>query len=169
MPYIMRSEEMDMAYKQRGPEEFIWKHTKRLSELADSQQMDGSIVGLEPGKVSYPYHFHHNSEETFVILSGRALLRTPDGFSEVKQGDVIFFEKGKTGAHQLYNHTDYVCEYLDLSITVDFNVCEYPDTGKINIYGDNFRQIHMKDNTVDYFEGEDNVLEAWSEAIKEFK
>ena len=49
-----------------------------------------------------------------MIISGCATLRTPNGLEIVKSGDLIFFEKGKTGAHQLYNHTTETCIYLDI-------------------------------------------------------
>jgi hypothetical protein len=34
---------------------------------------------LDPGKFSFPYHFHRAAEELFVILSGEAILRFPEG------------------------------------------------------------------------------------------
>jgi len=30
------------------------------------------------------------------------------------QGDIIFFETGESGTHQLYNHTSIPCRYLDV-------------------------------------------------------
>ena len=61
------------------------------------------------------------------------MLRTPDGFAEVNKNDVIFFEKGPSGAHQLYNHSDSAQVYLDIRTTVGVDICEYPDSNKINI------------------------------------
>jgi uncharacterized cupin superfamily protein len=59
---------------------------------------------LKIPKFSYPYHFHHNAEELFVILSGKGELRTPQGMRKLKTGDIALFEKGESGAYQLYNH-----------------------------------------------------------------
>jgi uncharacterized cupin superfamily protein len=33
-----------------------------------------NIKSLFPGKFSYPYHFHRNAEELFVILKGEGTL-----------------------------------------------------------------------------------------------
>ena len=68
---------------------------------------------------------------------------------------------GSTGAHQLYNHTEVPCQYMDLCTDMTIDVCEYPDTGKINVWAPNLEQIHLKDQTVGYFEGEENVREKW--------
>jgi uncharacterized cupin superfamily protein len=87
--------------------EFAWKISEKLSEKADSKKMHFNFVSLEEGKFSYPYHSHRNTEELFVIISGSAILRTPDDFKEVKQGDVIFMEMGNSGAHQLYNNKKF--------------------------------------------------------------
>jgi uncharacterized cupin superfamily protein len=163
----MRKDEMKMSIAENRPKDFTWHHSDRLMDLADAKQMDYGIVSLDPDKFSYPYHFHHNIEELFVILSGSALLRTPEGIREVTQGDAIFFELGEKGAHQMYNDTDKPCQYLDLSIDRDIDVCEYPDTGKINVYGRGMRQIHYKKQTVGYFDGEENVRSKWDGKLKE--
>jgi uncharacterized cupin superfamily protein len=165
MAYIMRKDEMEFNLNHDRAQDYMWMRSGWLSEMADAKQMDAVVVSLTPDKFSYPYHFHYGTEELFVILSGSALLRTPEGVEEVVQGDVIFFEMGKNGAHQLYNHTDEPCVYLDLGTNADINLCEYPDTGKINAYGKEVGQIHYKSNKVDYFEGEENVREKWKDKI----
>lgn len=62
----------------------------RLAEVANSKHLVFDIRSLDPDKYSFPYHFHRNAEEIFVILAGKAMLRTPEGFTEVSEGDVIF-------------------------------------------------------------------------------
>ncbi len=52
---------------------------------------------------------------------------------EVKEGDIVFFEIGPEGAHQLYNHTGEPCRYLDIRTEAGLDICEYPDSDKINI------------------------------------
>lgn len=89
------------------------------------------------------------------------MLRTPDGFTEVTQGDVIFFKKGSEGAHQMYNHTEQSCRYVNLCTDIGIDVCEYPDTNKINVTGKTLGEIHLKDNSVGYFEGEESVRKKW--------
>lgn len=36
-----------------------------------------SVYEIPPLKSAYPYHYHHKNEETFYILSGEGILKTP--------------------------------------------------------------------------------------------
>jgi quercetin dioxygenase-like cupin family protein len=76
------------------------------------QNLHFDLRQLNPGEYNCPYHFHRFGEELFMIISGSATLRTSEGLEIVETGDLIFFETGKTGAHQLYNHTEEPCVYL---------------------------------------------------------
>lgn len=143
--------------------EFCWHTSPDLSELAQSKVLNFQIRSLDPGKFSYPYHSHRNAEEMFVILSGNATLRTPDGYTELTEGDIVFLEMGAEGAHQLYNHTALPCQYLDIRTDLGLDVCDYPDSGKINILPP--RDIYLADAKVDYSLGEDHVSEHWPESI----
>jgi len=159
MAHIFNAETTDYEIKKSPIPEFCWHTSAALSDALGARQLDLFIRSLDPGKYSYPYHFHRNSEELFVILSGRARLRTPEGICELKEGDIVFFEQGPKGAHQLFNHTGAPCRYLDLGAITDLDVCEYPDSGKINILPQ--REIFRKEDTVDYCEGEENVADKW--------
>jgi uncharacterized cupin superfamily protein len=116
---------------------------------------------LNPGQFSAPYHFHRYAEELFMIVSGSMTLRTPDGFEVVQGGDLIFFDMGETGAHQFFNHGTEPCIYLDIRTFIGYDVCEYPDSGKI-LLAPSF-EIFNKKSEVSYFEGEENVLEKWDQ------
>lgn len=143
--------------------EFRWHTSPNLSELVQSRVLKFDIRSLDPGKFSYPYHSHRNAEEMFVILSGNATLRTPDGYTELTEGDIVFFEMGIKGAHQLYNHTDQPCRFLDIRTDLGLDVCDYPDSGKVNILPP--REIFLADSRVGYYQGEENVGENWPETI----
>jgi uncharacterized cupin superfamily protein len=114
---------------------------------------------LNPGQFSAPYHFHRFAEELFMIISGSMTLRTPKGFESVSKGDLIFFEMGESGAHQFYNHTSEPCTYLDIRSYIGYDVCDYPDSGKI-LLAPSF-EIFKKESQASYFEGEKDVLEKW--------
>ena len=116
---------------------------------------------LNPGQFSAPYHFHRYAEELFMIVSGSMTLRMQDGLEVVKCGDIIFFEMGETGAHQFYNEGTEPCIYLDIRTFIGYDVCEYPDSGKI-LLAPSF-EIFNKESKVGYFEGEENVLEKWDQ------
>jgi uncharacterized cupin superfamily protein len=123
------------------------------------QNLNFDLRRLNPDQYSCPYHFHRYAEELFMIISGAATLRTPKGLEIVESGDLIFFEKGETGAHQLYNHASEPCIYLDIRAHIGFDVCEYPDSNKIWI--DPSDEIFDKDAQLNYFDGEENVWEKW--------
>ncbi|SKC82109.1 cupin domain-containing protein [Maledivibacter halophilus] len=161
MPSIFNEEELKFKFSQSPIDEFSWHKSEKLSHLAKSNDLVFDVKLLDSGKYSYPYHFHRNAEELFLILSGRVMLRIPKGFKELRSGDIVFFEKGPTGAHQLYNHTDNICTYLDIRTKKDIDICEYPDSGKVNILP--FSEIFLKQNQVDYFEGEEDIKKRWSD------
>lgn len=150
VPYVLR----------RSPvPEFAWHTTEGLSRQLGSEHMKFEIRSLDPGMYSYPYHFHRNAEELFIVLSGRAKLRTPEGIVEIGEGDTAFFGIGPEGAHQLYNHTEEPCIYLDIRTERGLDVCEYPDSGKVNILPG--QHVFQWADEVDYYQGERNVKEVW--------
>ena len=148
--------------KSRIPE-FLWHTSPRLAELSNAKNLQFDIRSLDSGKFSFPYHFHRAAEELFVILSGDATLRSPEGFQRVSQGDIVFFEQGAGGAHQLYNHGDVPCVYLDVYAAVGIDVCEYPDSGKINILP--AMDIFETSSSVNYYKGEENVVKKWPKEL----
>ncbi|MDR1291004.1 MAG: cupin domain-containing protein [Planctomycetaceae bacterium] len=125
------------------------------------QQLKFDLRQLNPGQHNCPYHFHRYGEELFMIISGSATLRTPAGLEMVNSGDLIFFETGETGAHQLFNHTEEPCVYLDIRTFTGFDVCEYPDSNKINFMP--MDEIFSKDSQVNYFAGEENIQDKWKQ------
>jgi uncharacterized cupin superfamily protein len=119
---------------------------------------------LNPGQFSAPYHFHRYAEELFMVVSGSMTLRTPAGYEVVQTGDIIFFEMGETGAHQFFNHGNEPCTYLDVRTFIGYDVCEYPDTGKILLAPS--YEIFDKESKRGYFEGEEKISEIWERSGK---
>jgi uncharacterized cupin superfamily protein len=156
----------DLAFKERKSAlpEFAWQTSPRLAKEAGSKYFQFDIRSLDPGKFSFPYHFHRASEEMFLILSGEATLRSPKGFQKIGRGDLAFFEEGAAGAHQLYNHSDDPCVYLDLRAPVSLDVCEYPDSGKLAILPIK-DEIFEASSKTDYYQGEDRVVDHWPAEI----
>ena len=132
----------------------------RLGTLAGATHFMFDMRQLNPDTFSFPYHFHYNSEELMMLISGSMTLRAPDGLTILDAGDIVFFETGETGAHQFYNHGSVPCIYLDLRSTIGLDAAEYPDSGKINILPN--REIYKKNSQVTYNSGEEHVREIWS-------
>lgn len=128
------------------------------------QNLNFDLRQLNPGQFSAPYHLHRYAEELFLIISGEMTLRTPEGLEQVSAGDLIFFEMGESGAHQFYNHTDQPCTYLDVRTFIGYDVCEYPDSGKI-LLAPSF-EIFKSDAQSGYFDGEADIQEIWKSLTK---
>ena len=163
MPKIFRRQDFKFEQRKSPVPEFSWHTSQRFWEVAGSKYLQFDIRSLDSGKFSYPYHFHRASEELFLIISGEATLRSPQGFAKLAQGDLVFFETGASGAHQLYNHGDIPCVYLDIRTTFHIDVCEYPDSGKINILP--YSEIFEYSSKVDYYKGEGEVEKQWPKEI----
>lgn len=159
MPKVFRSQDMKFERRKSRVPDFEWHMSPRLGTLVNSKYLEFYIVSLDSGKYSFPYHFHRAAEELFMIISGEATLRTPEGLEKVVKGDIIFFEEGPSSAHQLYNHSDSPCVYLDLRTTFGIDVCEYPDSGKINILP--FQEVFESSSKVDYYKDENNTARNW--------
>ena len=114
-----------------------------------------SVYEIPPGKSAYPYHYHYKNEETFYILSGEGILRTPDGERKVTAGEFLFFPTGPEGAHKLTNcsATENLV-YIDFDVVHDVDVAVYPDSDKIGVWGMGINKIFPQDGNVDYYDGE---------------
>ncbi len=163
MPKIFNVKRMSFEARECRLPEFSWHSSPRLAKSVNAKYLQFDVRSLDPGSFSYPYHFHRAAEELFVILSGKATLRSPGGFQKVSEGDMIFFEEGLEGAHQIYNHNDSPCIYLDVRTSIGIDVCEYPDSGKLNILL--YQEVFEKSSSVDYYKGEENVAGKWPEDL----
>ena len=112
------------------------------------------VYELPPGKSAYPYHYHLKDVETFHILSGGGLLRTPEGEKPVTAGDFLHFPAGPAGAHKLTNTGTEPLVYIDFDVIHDLDVCFYPDSGKLAVWGKDVNRVYPLDANVDYYEGE---------------
>lgn len=162
MATVLKSEEREFIENPNKIDNFrIFTDISISKKGLNPENLNFDLRQLNPGQYCAAYHFHRYAEELFMIISGSATLRTPDGLEVVNNGDMIFFEKGETGAHQLYNHTKEPCIYLDVRTFIGYDVCEYPDSNKIYLAPSS--EIFNKDSQVNYFEGEENVQDKWKE------
>jgi uncharacterized cupin superfamily protein len=159
MPQVFSISQLELSKRNVPVEEYNWDTTQRLSNTVSAKNLIFDIRKLHAGKYSFAYHFHHNSEELFYIIDGEATLRTNKGTRIVKQGDIVFCEIGAEGAHQLYNHSDKDCLYLDLRTNIGIDIAEYPDSNKMML----LPQYEMMDKSpqVPYYKGEENPAEIW--------
>ena len=162
MATIIRKEERDYQANPNKIDGFrLFTDMSREKKGINPQYLNFDLRQLNPHQYCAAYHFQRYAEELFLILSGTATLRTPKGLEIVSEGDILFFEAGESGAHQLYNHTETPCTYLDLRTYIGHDVCEYPDSNKIILVpnGETFR----RDEQYPYFDGETDVDKIWKE------
>jgi uncharacterized cupin superfamily protein len=160
MATILKSEQREFQESPNKIDHYrIFTDVSRAKKGINPENLNFDFRQLNPDQYSAPYHFHRYAEELFLIISGSATMRTPNGLEIVYSGDLIFFEKGETGAHQLYNHTTEPCVYLDIRTYIGYDVAEYPDSDKILI-APSF-EIFRKDSKTGYFEGETNIKDKW--------
>lgn len=160
MPTIINPDDLEFKKEKFAVEPFdLLTLSPRLFKTVGAKHFAFDLRKLEPGTYSFPYHFHRNAEELFLILSGSMTLRTPKGLEIIKTGQIVFFEIGETSAHQCFNHDTIPCVYLDLRSTVGVDITEYPDSDKIHILP--YDETFEKSSGVEYHKGEENVQKIW--------
>lgn len=162
MATIIRKTERDYHHNPNKIDGFrLFTDISRERKGIKPQYLNFDLRQLNPHEYCAAYHFHRYAEELFLMLSGSATLRTPEGLDEVHEGDIMFFAAGEVGAHQLYNHTEEPCTYLDLRSYIGHDICEYPDSDKIIIVpnGETFRRSKQ----YPYFDGETEIDKVWND------
>lgn len=165
MATVIRKDERDFRpYPNRIDGFRLMSDVSRERRGVNPKWLNFDLRKLPPGEWNAAYHFHRYAEEAFLVLSGEATLRTPQGMSVLKEGDIAFFEAGATGAHQLYNHSAEPCVYLDLRSSIGHDIVEYPDSDKLIVVpgGETFRRSEQRA----YFDGETNVAQIWAESAE---
>ena len=113
------------------------------------------VYEIPPMKSAYPYHFHYKTEETFYVISGKGILKTPEGEKRIGAGELLFFPAGEAGAHKLTNASETEnLVYIDFDATHELDVAVYPDSDKNGIWGMGINKIFPKSAEADYYNGE---------------
>ncbi len=130
-------------------------YRKVFVRRSEARQCVVNIFEIPPMKSAFPYHYHHNNEEIFYIISGHGILRTPDGERAVSAGDLLFFPANEKGAHKLTNSSaSENLVYIDFDTANEIDVTVYPDSGKVGIWGKDVNQMYRTNDQVDYYDGE---------------
>ena len=152
----IKQENIDNIPKSHRCEHQSYEYYRRkFIPFGEAKNSVVSVYEIPPKKAAYPYHYHQKNEETFYIISGEGVLRTPDGDRRVSAGEFLFFPTGPEGAHKLTNASE--CEnlvYIDFDAVHDVDITVYPDSDKIGVWGMGVNKIYSNDTNVDYYEGE---------------
>jgi uncharacterized cupin superfamily protein len=117
-------------------------------------KLGASVDVLAPGKRGCPYHLHHVQEEMFIVLEGEGTLRVAGEMLAVKAGDVVFVPPGPDYPHQLINSSTAPLKFLSISTRERPEICEYPDSGKVMVYGPGVELLQRRSEPLDYWDGE---------------
>ena len=155
MSQIKHAQIEDLPVSHKCEHETYEYFRRKFIPFGGAQNTLVSIYEIPPQKAAYPYHFHHKNEETFYIISGCGVLKTPEGEKQVKAGDLLFFPTGPEGAHKLTNTSETEnLVYLDFDVVHQLDIAVYPDSDKIGIWGMGINQIFPQGSHVDYYDGE---------------
>jgi uncharacterized cupin superfamily protein len=143
----------------RGDQPGFRSRRARIGYQVRAERIGASLWEIPPGEAAYPYHFHLGEEELVIVLAGSPTLRTPDGWRDLQQGDVVSFPRGEQGAHQLVNRTADVVRFLAISTNAEPDIVFYPDSGKVGAVerlpqGHGYRGFFRLGDAVDYWDGE---------------
>jgi Uncharacterized conserved protein, contains double-stranded beta-helix domain len=135
---------------------------QRVGPQIGARKLGYSFFKVPPGKAAFPYHTHSGNEEMIYIIDGAGVLRFGKEEIAVAAGSVIACPPGGDYAHQLINTGAGELHYLVVS-TMDYpDLSEYPDSNKVGAYGGpavgpnvGFRALYVRDQKVNYYDGED--------------
>jgi uncharacterized cupin superfamily protein len=131
----------------------------RVSRQAGSERLGLSLWEVPAGQAAYPYHHHLAEEELVLVLDGAPSLRTPDGWRELREGEVVAFLRGEGGGHQLVNRTAETVRFLSFSTNGEPDLVIYSDSSKLGAFerladGGGMRAMFHLGDSVDYYDGE---------------
>ncbi|MCB9956955.1 MAG: cupin domain-containing protein [Caulobacterales bacterium] len=130
-----------------------------ISDHIGAKKLGYNLTVLPPGKAQCPFHSHHAEEELFFILEGESELRFGDKRYPLRAHDVIACPTGGPEvAHQIINTGATTMRYLAISNLAEIEICEYPDSGKVGVFGarhaDRLRKLFRAETDVDYYDRE---------------
>ncbi len=125
-----------------------------LSQGTAAKKLGAGYDEIPPGKMVCPYHFHHAQEEMFIIMEGNGTLRVAGENVPIRAGDVIFIPPGREYPHHIINTSDAPLKYLSVSTQERPEICEYPDSEKVNAYAEGVQLLGRKAQNLDYWDGE---------------
>ncbi len=143
----------------RGDHEGFRARRARIGYQVRSERIGASLWEVPPGEAAYPYHYHLGEEELLIVLAGSPSLRTPSGWRDLQQGEIVSFPRGEDGAHQLVNRTADTVRFLAVSTNAEPDIVFYPDSEKVAAverlaHGTGYSGIFRLTDAVDYWDGE---------------
>ena len=155
MDGIIHTKTNDARDEHRHRHEGYEFYRRDLVPERDGGQCEVALYEIPPKMAAFPYHYHLKNEESYYIIKGEGILKTPEGERTVVAGDFLFFPANEQGAHKLTNASDTEpLVYIDFDTLNDLEVAVYPDSGKLGIWGKGVNKLYRQGDNVAYYEGE---------------
>jgi uncharacterized cupin superfamily protein len=125
----------------------------RIGPELDGARLGATVYELPPGQALCPYHYE-TEEEWLLLMQGELTVRTPDGETVLRPGDVTAFPTGPAGAHKTTNNGSETVRLLMWSNVDPSGYCVYPDSDKITYWAPGERKRIHRGAEATYYEGE---------------
>jgi uncharacterized cupin superfamily protein len=129
---------------------------RRIGELVQAEEVNMTVIALEPGQSVCPYHYEY-VEEWLIVLEGAVGVRTPEGTEEAVRGDAVCFPAGPAGAHKVTNESSGPARVVMFSSSRRPAVAVYPDSDKIGVFppnSDDRAMLRREEGQRDYWDRE---------------
>jgi uncharacterized cupin superfamily protein len=148
---VINVSELELETREGLPEGYRVRAAGLRAALG-SALLGGNVYELDEGQSVGPYHYEIGIEEWLIVLSGSALLRTPEGQERLSAGDVVCFPEGERGAHKVTNVDAAPLRVLMISTQEEVSAAVYPDSGKVGVWPPG--KLFRSDDAVPYWTGE---------------
>ncbi len=101
--YVISASEAPTGEGEYEPGGETFGLSTRLGEHAGLRRIGVNVDVIRPGERSTKYHWHHQEEECFLVLSGSGLLQVDGRTFRVGPGDFFAKVEGPERAHQFVN------------------------------------------------------------------
>jgi uncharacterized cupin superfamily protein len=124
-PFLVRADEAPTGEGEYEPGGETFGLSTRLGEHAGLRRIGVNVDVIRPGERSTKYHWHHEEEECFLVLSGTGLLQVAGKTYRVGPGDFFAKREGPEHPHQFINDSDKELRVLTIGEHRG-DVAEYP-------------------------------------------
>ncbi|EGF89801.1 cupin domain protein [Asticcacaulis biprosthecium C19] len=103
------------------------REKRTLGDLFGLSNFGVNLVRILPGGQSALRHWHTRQDEFVYVVSGRPILITDAGETQLEPGMCAGFKAGVADGHRVVNRTDEEVVYLEVGDRTPGDAATYPD------------------------------------------
>ena len=123
------------------------REKRPLGDLFGLRNFGVNLTTVAPGAVSALRHAHTRQDEFVYVVSGRLVLVTDAGETQLGAGMCAGFPAGSGDAHQLVNRSEAPATYLEVGDRTPGDAASYPDDDIVARLEDGRWCFERKDGT----------------------